>query len=364
MSEQIVKLQNKISLLEQGQEAYELQLKELQQRSDIHYALNEILQLSLLPLPLNEILDRILALLLDIHWLALNRKGSIFLKTTAEDSLDLVVEYNLGAELQKKCKKVKFGTCLCGKAAQTEEIIFKSCVDHEHHHRPKGMTPHGHYCIPIKGRNQLLGVLNLYVEDGHHSTKLEREFLLATTNVIAGTIERKRLEAELIEHSYKDELTGLPNRRHFYDSLNRLISRAKRLGESFAILFIDMNKFKQVNDQYGHKVGDELLKLAAKRMLECLRDSDSLARIGGDEFLVLLESTGKTEDIQAVVKRLKECMSHDLQINQIVINIGLSVGIGRYPEDGEDVDSLLQRADQEMYRDKHANKNINCAKGD
>ncbi len=352
MSEQIVNLQNEIALLQQGQLRYEKRLQELRQRSDIHYALNEILQLSLIPLSLNEILDRILILLLDIPWLALNRKGSVFLKTKDEDTLDLVVEYNLGAELQIKCKKVQFGTCLCGKAAQTQKIVFKNCVDHEHHHTPKGMTPHGHYCIPIKGRENLLGVLNLYVEHGHQSSSLEREFLLATTHVIAGTIERKRLEEELIEQSFRDDLTGLPNRRHFYDSLNRAIARAKRQNTSIAIFFIDLNKFKQVNDKFGHKVGDELLISAALRMEQCVRSSDSLARIGGDEFLILLEPIGSSEDIKIIVNSLKETMSKPFEINNRVINVGLSIGTSIYPHDGESADQLLQVADKMMYQDK------------
>ncbi|MDQ7048688.1 MAG: sensor domain-containing diguanylate cyclase [Enterobacterales bacterium] len=357
MSDQIVNLQNEIALLQKGQLQYEKKLQELQQRSDIHYALNEILQLSLIPLSLNETLDRILILLLDIPWLALNRKGSVFLKTDGKDSLDLVVEYNLGAELQVKCKKVKFGTCLCGKAAQTQQIVFKDCVDHEHHHRPQGITPHGHYCIPIKGRNKLLGVLNLYVEHGHQSTSLEREFLLATTHVIAGTIERKRLEEQLIEHSFRDELTGLPNRRHFYDSLNRALASAKRHHSTIALFFMDLNNFKQVNDQYGHKVGDELLRLAASRMEKCIRASDSLARIGGDEFLILLEPTGSCEHIEVIAKNLKNTMLKPFVINNSVIKVGLSIGTSIYPQDGDSADQLLQAADNMMYQDKSGHSN-------
>ena len=174
-------LQKQINTLQKDKLLYQDKLKELRQRSDIHYALNEILNVSLLPISLHEILEQILVLLLDIPWLALNRKGAIFLVGSNENVLDLIVEYNLGPILQKKCAKVPFGTCLCGLTAQTEQMVFKSCIDDDHHYQPKGMQPHGHYCIPIKWRGKLKGILNLYVEHDHQSTLFEQDFLNAVS---------------------------------------------------------------------------------------------------------------------------------------------------------------------------------------
>ncbi|MDQ7048177.1 MAG: sensor domain-containing diguanylate cyclase [Enterobacterales bacterium] len=345
-------LKNKIQTLEENQRYYEEKLQELRQRSDIHYALNELLQTSLLPLSLNQLLDRMLIVLLEVKWLALDKKGSIFLKSKNEQAIDLVVEYNLGSELQKKCKKVSFGTCLCGKAAATERLVFKSCLDEDHHHRPKGVKPHGHYCIPIKKNDTLLGVLNLYVKHDHQSTQIERDFLSATANVIAGTIERKKLEEKLIQHSLNDELTGLPNRRLLYNNLNNAIERAKRFNNSIAVFFIDVNKFKPVNDTFGHKVGDILLKKSAQRMLQCLRSSDTLARLGGDEFLLLLDPTGSPLEVEAINKRLIHAMAKPFVIQKHQINIGISVGISHYPQDGDKAETLIQVADERMYQHK------------
>jgi len=345
-------LRAKIEALQNKQVLYEQQLKELQQRSDIHYALNEILQLSLLPLSLREILDKILVLLLDIPWLALNRKGSVFLLGESGKDLDLIVEYNLGPILQKQCKQVPFGTCLCGLAAQTGEMVFRNCIDADHHHRPAGISPHGHYCVPIKNRNGLMGVLNLYVEAGHTSTPLEVEFLQASTAAMAGIIERKKLEEQLITHSFQDELTGLPNRRQLYANLKRAVARAERSGKTLAIFFMDMDGFKGVNDTFGHDIGDLLLQESAQRLNDCLRPGDTLARLGGDEFLALLEPTGLPGNIEKIADRLRSFMSDEFVIRGNHIRVGISIGISYFPNHGSNADELLKRADEQMYIDK------------
>jgi len=349
---------NKIKNLEEEQALYRSKLAELQQRSDIHYTLNEILQISLMPLSLEEILDRILLLILDVEWLALNRKGSIFLKEQDNNHLDLMVEYNLGPILQKKCKKVQLGTCLCGKAAKEEKLVFKSCVDDDHHHRPDGMTPHGHYCVPIKGREGLLGVLNLYVKHEHQSTTVEQEFLQAATHVIAGIVERKKLEDKLRNQSHRDELTGLPNRRSLYETLSHSISKATRYEEGLAVFFIDMNKFKIINDNYGHKVGDQLLTEASKRMAQCLRSSDVLARIGGDEFIVLLDRVSTKVEIERVAKRLLRAMEKPIKIENTIIYTGISLGTGLFPQDADNADDLIRVADKLMYENKRSKLDI------
>jgi len=175
-SSNIVSLQEQIDTLHAKEKNYESKLGELQQRSDINYALNEILQISILPVSLKESLDKILHLILDIPWLALDRKGSVFLVGDDADVLDLTVEFNLAPELLTMCKKVPFGTCLCGKAAKAKRLIFKSCLDDDHQHRPDGIKPHGHYCVPIMGHEVIYGVLNLYVKHGHQTNAIEQEF--------------------------------------------------------------------------------------------------------------------------------------------------------------------------------------------
>lgn len=349
-------LQTEIKQLKEKESQYHDELIDLQKRSDIHYALNEILNISLLPNPLTELLDEILVLILDIQWLALNKKGAIFLACNSPNTLDLLVEHNLGEILQKKCSQVPFGTCLCGLAAQTEKLVYRDCVDNDHHYQPDGMKPHGHYCVPIKWRDELVGVLNLYVEHGHESTAIEREFLNAASKSIAGIIERKRLEEKLMKHSYEDELTGLPNRRHFFENLDHSIARVKRSNLPLAVFFIDMDGFKPVNDIFGHDIGDLLLQESATRMNSCLRSSDTLARIGGDEFAVLIEPTEIVNDVDGAASRLTSEMSKPFLIRGNQIQIGISIGISMFPNDGDNAEALLKYADERMYSNKNDKK--------
>lgn len=349
-------LQSEIYQLKQNEARYIERLNELQIRSDIESAINEIMRISLLPLSLNEVLDKILLLLLNIKWLSLDKKGSIFLANPSLRNLDMQVERNLGDELVKRCSKVPFGTCLCGIAASTKEMVYKDCVDADHLYRFKDMKPHGHYCVPIKWRDDLVGVLNLYVKHGHESTSIERRFLETAANALAGIIELKRLEDNLRKLSYEDDLTRLPNRRHFFMASERSLARALRGGLSLAILMIDLDKFKPVNDTYGHDVGDLLLKETADRMLSVIRKSDLLARMGGDEFALLSENGKERDEIEKLVVRLSEVISKPFKIGEHTIKIGGSIGYSVFPDDGDSVETLIKCADNNMYTVKNSSK--------
>lgn len=149
-----------------------------------------------------------------------------------------------------------------------------------------------------------------------------------------------------------DLLTGLPNKIHakelFYQKSNLLRQKNKKL----AVLFIDLNEFKQTNDQYGHKVGDRLLQHVAKRLRAVLRDSDTLARLHGDEFVIFISDFENLENIEVVTGNIKSAFKNPFNLNGTVITIGLSIGVSIFPEDGVSFDELLDKSDKSMYEDK------------
>jgi diguanylate cyclase (GGDEF)-like protein/PAS domain S-box-containing protein len=157
--------------------------------------------------------------------------------------------------------------------------------------------------------------------------------------------------------AYYDGLTGLPNRRLFLDRLNMSISHARRESHMLAVMFIDLDQFKQINDTLGHQVGDELLIGVTERMKSCLRNEDTLARLAGDEFTVLLPDIPHPDAARNVAQKFLECCAQPLSINGHELCVTASIGIAIYPNDGEDAESLLHHADLAMYRIKESGRN-------
>ena len=157
--------------------------------------------------------------------------------------------------------------------------------------------------------------------------------------------------------SFHDPLTGLANRSLFYDRMHKSVSRAKRGNYSVAILLIDLDRFKNINDSLGHDAGDTFLKLVAERLQEDLRDTDTVARLGGDEFVVVLENIVKSEDVENVAQKLLFLLAEPINIQGYEISATASIGISVFPNDGDTIDQLLKHADAAMYRAKAAGKN-------
>ncbi len=154
-----------------------------------------------------------------------------------------------------------------------------------------------------------------------------------------------------------DALTALPNRALFYDRLKQAFVKARRSGDEMALLFLDLDGFKQVNDGYGHHVGDLLLKAVAERLQECVRESDTVARLGGDEFTVILNQTHGRESIDKVAFKIIETIAQPFDIAGASVRVGVSIGIGIYADATTDEESLVHEADQAMYAAKMAGKN-------
>lgn len=165
-------------------------------------------------------------------------------------------------------------------------------------------------------------------------------------------IERKQAEEHLTYLAQYDQLTGLVNRTLFRDRLVQAMARSKRLQQPLGLMLLDLDRFKPVNDTLGHNVGDQLLKLVAERLHECVREVDTVARMGGDEFTIILEGLMCEEDIALVAARITKSLAQPFQIDTHQALIGVSIGITVYPTDDHNADELLKHADAAMYRAK------------
>ena len=169
--------------------------------------------------------------------------------------------------------------------------------------------------------------------------------------------DRKRAEEQIEFHAYHDVLTGLPNRKLFTDRLNWALSRCRRSGHPLAVMFIDLDHFKTINDTLGHTAGDELLLEMARRLQACVREDDMVARLGGDEFTIVLSDLREAEDALAVAQKILASIEEPLAISGMAIYVTASIGIAVYPTDGTDPETLLKNADTALYRAKDAGRN-------
>jgi diguanylate cyclase (GGDEF)-like protein len=155
---------------------------------------------------------------------------------------------------------------------------------------------------------------------------------------------RKRMQEDMKRKAMHDQLTGLPNRAMFMESLERAVRKAKRRQGRFSVLFIDLDHFKQVNDTMGHAAGDRLLQAMAERLASAVRQSDLVARLAGDEFVVLIEDHKGPEEVMIVAQKVVGFLQRPVLLEWREVSISGSVGIASYPEDGEEVDSLVKDA--------------------
>jgi diguanylate cyclase (GGDEF)-like protein len=165
--------------------------------------------------------------------------------------------------------------------------------------------------------------------------------------------ERKQQEEQLVYIAYHDTLTGLKNRKWFYENLKRLMDHAGRYQYQIALLYIDIDKFKKVNDEMGHEAGDLLLREIAARLRSCLRRTDSIARIGGDEFAVVMTSPRENLQPEVVAKKIVESVRRPYTIHDSEVGyVSASIGVGVFPKDAADLESFVKIADSAMYRAK------------
>ncbi len=183
-----------------------------------------------------------------------------------------------------------------------------------------------------------------------------KQFLSALDSVIA-KIQLKKFQKKLDHQAHHDYLTGLPNRVLFGDRLRETIKRSDRNKEKFALLFIDLDQFKKINDSLGHEVGDEVLQIVAHRINSIIRKEDTFARLGGDEFTIIMGGLHKVQDASHLAQKILDVLADPIQVNSHSFYISSSIGISLYPQDDEDANNLLKYADTAMYKAKENGRN-------
>ena len=207
--------------------------------------------------------------------------------------------------------------------------------------------------VPLHTQAGVLGalVLQSYSDEARYGDR-DTELLQFVSTQVASAIERTQMRKRLQHMAQYDQLTHLPNRQLFLDRLRSALSRAQRDQTLLSLLFVDLDRFKQVNDTLGHAMGDLLLQRVAQRLLECVRASDTVARLGGDEFVLLVESGHAAEDATAVAEKVLTAFIHPFDLDGNQVRMWPSIGISLYPNHGCDESVLLSHADAAMYQSK------------
>lgn len=212
--------------------------------------------------------------------------------------------------------------------------------------------------VPLHAKKGVIGVLGVQGDRAEvHYTPKDIELLEFVAAQITPAIERKQMEAWLQHIAHHDPMTGLPNRELFHDRLQAALRLAEREHTRLALLYLDLDKFKQVNDTLGHSVGDLLLQDVARRLRHCVRESDTVGRVGGDEFLVLLNGATLPEQAVSIAEKIRIALGQPFELAGRIVHIAPSIGIALYPEHGGDYKQLIRYADEAMYDAKKTGGN-------
>lgn len=246
---------------------------------------------------------------------------------------------------------------LSGEVIRTGQALLltpeSSLVMREKHEKVVGTDSLDWLGVPLHSGKEVLGalVVQTYVGNIRYSDR-DQELLQFVSNQVASAIVRTQLHESLIHAAGHDPLTGLANRGLFEDRLARVIARARRNPGRFALLYLDLDKFKDVNDLYGHAIGDKMLVEVAQRLQSCIRESDTVARIGGDEFVLLLSNIANPSDAKNVAAKIRLVLNGAFKLGPHNLQISPSIGVAVYPEHGESAEALLLHADEAMYASK------------
>jgi len=216
---------------------------------------------------------------------------------------------------------------------------------------------HSAYAIPILIENNAIGVLEFFGPQLNEPDEAMIQSTSAISSQIGQFIQRKEAEDKVAFLAQFDAITDLPNRFLFSDRLEQLLTQAHRNDWSVGVLFVDLDRFKVVNDTYGHAAGDQLLRMVASRMQQCVRVGDTVGRLSGDEFAVILSNLAKADDAGMVAQKIVDALAAPFDIDGHQAYISASVGIAIYPGDGKSPDDLLKNADTAMYLAKERGRN-------
>jgi diguanylate cyclase (GGDEF)-like protein/PAS domain S-box-containing protein len=216
---------------------------------------------------------------------------------------------------------------------------------------------HSAFGFPILSGAQPLGVMEFYSYEIRQPDEALLQMVRAIGSQIGQFLQRKNAEDKLAQLAQFDTVTGLPNRYLFHDRLGLMLTQARRNNWLIGTLFVDLDRFKAVNDTYGHAAGDKLLHQVAARLKECVRGADTVGRLSGDEFAVVLSNLAMAEDAGLVAQKIVSALAAPFDLGGHQAYISASIGIALYPADGDNPDTLIKNADTAMYRAKQQGRN-------
>jgi len=289
-----------------------------------------------------------------------------------------------GERIKGEKKPLNLEGSMAGWVITNEKCLFLNDVQNEYiKYVPKLVgsnvdTTNSLIFVPLKTGNTVKGIITVQSYTMNAYTQQHLEIIQAVGAYSAIALENSTVHEEInklnniinsekkeLEKAYlkidrlanHDILTGLPNRRLFTELLKQEINQADRKKTKTAILFIDLDNFKTINDTLGHDAGDKMLKMVSQRFISTLRESDTIARIGGDEFAAIICNVKKTDDIKKIAEKIISKFKNPFKVRKSSFKIGISMGISLYPDDDRDIDSLLKKADSAMYQIKTKSKN-------
>src|SRR3990167_7992166 len=222
---------------------------------------------------------------------------------------------------------------------------------------PHPESPHSWLGVPLHSHRGIIGALLVQSSASTRYSERDQELLQFVSTQVAAAIERQQMLSRLQFMAQYDQLTRLPNRALLHDRLHTALTRARREQTQLSLLFLDLDKFKQVNDTFGHAIGDLLLQMVANRLKQCIRESDTVARLGGDEFVVLLEDFQSPDHALLVAEKIRLALNQPFDLNGQAHRVLPSIGVAFYPQHGDDAHQLLSHADNAMYVAKKSGGN-------
>jgi len=329
-------------------------------------ALRHLLTLSHASLDIGEYLQQCLEWISKVFgWLPPQRKSAVFLTRNngRSDQMELKASIGMPAEQLNPCARLAYGDCLCGEAASLQKVINVAASKCPVELRFPDTTPRGRIALPLMAGKLTLGVLMHTIEGAHEVTAEEQRLLEQAADVLSMSIARHYADQRIAYMVYHDELTGLMNRNSLTERVEAELQRADRHAAGFAVLFIDLDHFKQINDVLGHEAGDSFLKTSAERMALALRSGDILCRWGSDEFVVLaLDLSDDAEraaaEAHALATQMAEVTARAVIVAGHEVQLNASIGIALHPGDGGNSAELVQHAELAMSRAKQAGRNL------
>ncbi len=322
----------------------------------------QILEMIATSAPLGDVLDRLVRL---VESQLKGIVGSVLLLDEAGERL----RYGAAPSLSEAFVKATDGASIgpkagaCGAAAYRHEPVFVADIMtdplYEDYRVPAAAQGvHSCWSTPILShQGEVLGVFAMYSKSVGAPTQIETRLLGVATHIAGIAIERKLAEDRIHFMANHDALTGLPNRILLNDRLSQALLYAKRYDRWATVAFVDLDNFKCINDSLGHSAGDELLKVVAGRMVACVKATDTVVRVGGDEFVILLFDQPKNaENVAAILQRIRTSVAEPVHLDGHTFRVTSSFGVANYPDDGKDADTLLANADAAMYRAKEVGR--------